>query len=84
MKETPFLKVMSLKEDFMYNMDMFLHKNDKFLYYREDDMPDMVRIDTSSLKHEVHYLLWRGDIPGMVRIDTSRLKHEVHYLLWRG
>ena len=80
MKENPNLKALSLKEDFMF-MDMFLHEKDKFLYYREDDMPDMVRIDTSSLKHEVHYLLWRGDIPGMVRIDTSRLKHEVHYLL---
>ena len=49
-----------LKEEFMYNMDMFLHEKDKFLYYREDDMPDMVRIDTSCLKHEVHYLLQRG------------------------
>ena len=30
------------------------------IYYREDDMPDMVRIDTSRLKHEVDNLLWTG------------------------
>ena len=59
MKENPNLKALSLKEDFMYTMGMFLHEKDKFLYYREDDMPDMVRIDTSRLKYEVHNLVWK-------------------------
>jgi hypothetical protein len=47
------MQVLDLKEDFMYTMDIFLHDRDRFLYYREDDMPDMVRIDTSRLKYEV-------------------------------
>jgi hypothetical protein len=45
--------VLAMKEDFMYTMDIFLHERDRFLYYREDDMPDMARIDTSRLKYEV-------------------------------
>ena len=30
------------------------------IYYREDEMPDMVRIDILYLKHEVNNSLWRG------------------------
>jgi hypothetical protein len=45
---------MALKETFFFDMNIFLHAKDKFLYYREDDMPDMVRIDNSLLHHGVH------------------------------
>ncbi len=44
---------MALKETFFFDMNIFLHEKDKFLYYREDDMPDMVRIDNSLLHHGV-------------------------------
>ncbi len=42
-----------MKEAFFFEMNIFLHEKNKFLYYREDDMPDMVRIDNSLLKYQV-------------------------------
>jgi hypothetical protein len=46
-------KALIMKEAFFFEMNIFLHEKNKFLYYREDDMPDMVRIDNSLLKYQV-------------------------------
>jgi hypothetical protein len=34
-------------------MDMFLHRKNMFLYYKEDDMPDMVKLENSLLRYQV-------------------------------
>ncbi|XP_023326270.1 uncharacterized protein LOC111699768 [Eurytemora carolleeae] len=40
------------KRDFFSDVSIFLHSSDSFLYYREDDMPDMIRIENSLLNYK--------------------------------
>ena len=35
---------------FLFNMDMYLHERGKFLYFKEDNMPDNVKLENSFLK----------------------------------
>ena len=44
------------KEAFLAELDMFLHRRDMFLYYKEDDMPDMAKIERSLLRYKVKFL----------------------------
>ena len=41
------------KETFLSSLDIFLHRKDMFLYYKEDDMPDMAKIENSLLRYKV-------------------------------
>ena len=44
------------KEAYLASVDFYLHKKDNFLYYKEDDMPNMAKLENSLLRYKVPYI----------------------------
>jgi hypothetical protein len=47
------LQAQRRKEAFLASVTLFLHRKDMFLYYKEDNMPDMAKIENSLLRYQV-------------------------------
>jgi hypothetical protein len=47
------LQAQRKKEAFLAYVTLFLHKKDMFLYNKEDNMPDMAKIENSLLRYQV-------------------------------